>query len=69
MLVAGGCLWCRSFVRVVPGSFGLWWPARFLVAERVVQRISEQGFGEYLSLAPAPPEAQVGGRSVLLMRQ
>ena len=38
-----------------------------LVAERVVQRISEQGFGEYLSLAPAPPEAQVGGRSVLLI--
>ena len=35
-----------------------------LVAERVVQRISEQ---EYLSLAPAPPEAQVGGRSVLLI--
>ena len=33
-----------------------------VVAERVVQRISEQGFGEYLSLAPAPPEAQVGGR-------
>jgi hypothetical protein len=38
-----------------------------VVAERVVQRISEQGFGEYLSLAPAPPEAQVGGRSVLLI--
>jgi len=36
-----------------------------VVAERVVQRISEQGF-EYLSLAPAP-EAQVGGRSVLLI--
>jgi hypothetical protein len=36
-----------------------------VVAERVVQRISEQGFGEYLSLAP--PEAQVGGRSVLLI--
>jgi len=38
-----------------------------VVTERVVQRISEQGFGEYLSLAPAPPEAQVGGRSVLLI--
>jgi len=38
-----------------------------VVAERVVQRISEQGFGEYLSLAPALPEAQVGGRSVLLI--
>jgi hypothetical protein len=38
-----------------------------VVAERVVQRISEQGFGEYLSLAPAPPEAQVGGRSVPLI--
>ena len=38
-----------------------------VVVERVVQRISEQGFGEYLSLAPAPPEAQVGGRSVLLI--
>src|SRR3954463_11854160 len=38
-----------------------------VVAERVVQRISEQGFGEYLSLAPAPAEAQVGGRSVLLI--
>jgi hypothetical protein len=25
-----------------------------VVAERVVQRISEQGFGEHLSLAPAP---------------
>jgi hypothetical protein len=37
-----------------------------VVAERVVQRISEQGFGEYLSLAP-PPEAQVGGQSVLLI--
>jgi hypothetical protein len=37
-----------------------------LVAERVVQRIGEQGFGEYLSLAP-PPQAQVGGRSVLLI--
>jgi len=37
------------------------------VAERVLQRISEQGFGEYLSLAPAPPEVQVGGRSVLLI--
>jgi len=36
-----------------------------VVAERVVQRISEQGFGEYLTLAP--PEAQVGGRSVLLI--
>src|ERR1041384_4136925 len=38
-----------------------------VVAERVVQRISEQGFGEYLSLAPALSEAQVGGRSVLLI--
>jgi hypothetical protein len=38
-----------------------------VVAERVVQRISEQGFGEYLSLAPAPEQAQVGGRSVLLV--
>ena len=38
-----------------------------VVAERVVQRISEQGFGEYPSLAPALPEAQVGGRSVLLI--
>jgi hypothetical protein len=38
-----------------------------VVAERVVQRISEQGFGEYLSLAPAPAEAQVGGRSVWLI--
>jgi hypothetical protein len=38
-----------------------------VVAERVVQRISEQGFGEYLSLAPAPPQVQVGGRSVLLI--
>ena len=38
-----------------------------VVAERVVQRISEQGFGEYLSLAPALPDAQVGGRSVLLI--
>jgi hypothetical protein len=36
-----------------------------VVAERVVQRISEQGFGEYLSLAPS--EAQVGSRSVLLI--
>jgi hypothetical protein len=41
-----------------------------VVAERVVQRISEQGvatqgFGEYTSLAP--PEGQVGGRSVLLI--
>ncbi|TQS29394.1 hypothetical protein [Microbispora sp. KK1-11] len=33
----------------------------------VVQRISEQGFGEYLSLAPPAPEVQVGGRSVLLI--
>ncbi|MBS2554791.1 hypothetical protein KGQ19_48885, partial [Catenulispora sp. NL8] len=41
--------------------------AELVVAERVVQRISEQGFGEYLSPAPAPPEAQVGGRSVLLI--
>ncbi|MFD8786078.1 hypothetical protein [Kitasatospora sp. NPDC059599] len=31
-----------------------------VVAERVVQRISEQSFGEYLSLAPPPEEAQVG---------
>lgn len=38
-----------------------------VVAERVVQRISEQDFEEYLSLAPAPAEAQVGGRSVLLI--
>jgi hypothetical protein len=38
-----------------------------VVAERVVQRISEQGFGEYLSLAPAPVQAQVGGQSVLLI--
>ena len=38
-----------------------------LVAERVVQRINEQGFGEYLSLAPPPEQAQVGGRSVLLI--
>ena len=38
-----------------------------VVAERVVQRISEQGLGEYLSLAPAPPEARVGGRSVWLI--
>ncbi len=38
-----------------------------LVAERVVQRISEQDVVEYLSLAPAPVEAQVGGRSVLLI--
>ena len=38
-----------------------------VVAERVVQRISEQGFGEYSSLASAPPEAQVGSRSVLLI--
>jgi hypothetical protein len=36
------------------------------VAERVVQRINEQGLGEYLSLAP-PPEALVGGGSVLLI--
>jgi hypothetical protein len=36
-----------------------------VVAERVVQRISEQGFGEFATLAP--PEAQVGGRSVLLI--
>lgn len=38
-----------------------------VVAERVVQRMSEQDFVEYLSLAPAPPEALVGGRSVLLI--
>ncbi|GLY88094.1 hypothetical protein Airi02_060230 [Actinoallomurus iriomotensis] len=37
-----------------------------VVAKRVVQRISERGFGEYPSLAP-PPEARVGGRSVLLI--
>ena len=29
-----------------------------VVAERVVQRVSEQGFGEYASLRP--PEGQVG---------
>jgi hypothetical protein len=34
-----------------------------VVAERVVQRISEQGSGEYTSLAP--PEVRVGGRPVL----
>ena len=38
-----------------------------VVAGRVVQRISEQGFGDYLSLAPPAPEVQVGGRSVLLI--
>lgn len=38
-----------------------------VVAERVVQRISGQDVMEYLSLAPAPQEAQVGGRSVLLI--
>ncbi|MFJ2397962.1 hypothetical protein ACIOTI_35150 [Streptomyces sp. NPDC087843] len=38
-----------------------------VVAGRVVQRISEQGFGEYLSLAPPAPEVQAGGRSVLLI--
>lgn len=38
-----------------------------VVAERVVQRIGEQGFGEYLSLAPPPAEVQVGGQSVLLI--
>jgi hypothetical protein len=38
-----------------------------LVAGPVVQRISEQGFGEYLSLALPAPEVQVGGRSVLLI--
>jgi len=38
-----------------------------VVAERVVRRISEQGFGEYLSLVPALPEARVGGGSVLLI--
>jgi len=38
-----------------------------VVAEPVVQRISEQGLVEYLCLAPAPEEAQVGGRSVLLI--
>lgn len=37
-----------------------------VVAGRVVQRISEQGFGECASLAP-PPEARVRGRSVLLI--
>jgi hypothetical protein len=37
------------------------------VAERVMQRISEQDFVTYLSLAPVPSEAQVGGRSVLLI--
>jgi hypothetical protein len=38
-----------------------------VVAERVVQRISEQDVVEYLSLAPAPREARVGGRPVLLI--
>ncbi|MER5906329.1 hypothetical protein ABT150_40680 [Streptomyces mirabilis] len=38
-----------------------------VVAGRVVQGISEQGFGEYLSLPPPAPEVQVGGRSVLLI--
>jgi hypothetical protein len=38
-----------------------------VVAERVVQRISDIGFGEYLSPAPPPAEARVGGRSVLLI--
>ena len=38
-----------------------------LVAERVMQRISGQDVVEYLSLAPSPAEAQVGGRSVLLI--
>jgi len=38
-----------------------------VVAERVVQRISEQDVVEYLSLAPAPVETQVGGRSALLI--
>ncbi|MET9069442.1 hypothetical protein ACWDR1_30960 [Streptosporangium sandarakinum] len=33
-----------------------------VVAGRVVRRISEQGFGEYLSLAPPAPEVQVAGR-------
>lgn len=36
-----------------------------VVAERVVQRISEQGFGEYAPLAP--PQAKVGSRSALLI--
>jgi hypothetical protein len=31
-----------------------------VVAERVVQRISEQGFGGYLSLAPAKPGRSTG---------
>lgn len=31
--------------------------AELVVAECVVQRISEQGFGEHLSLTPAPSEA------------
>ena len=38
-----------------------------VVAERVVQRISERDVVTYLSLAPAPSEALVGGRSVLLV--
>src|SRR3954470_23375452 len=38
-----------------------------MVAERVVQRIREQGFGGDLALAPAPAGAQVGGRSVWLI--
>ncbi|GLX48907.1 hypothetical protein Shyhy01_18570 [Streptomyces hygroscopicus subsp. hygroscopicus] len=36
-----------------------------VVAERGVQRISEQGFGEYLSLAPPPGEARGGVRDFL----
>ena len=31
-----------------------------VVADRVVQRISEQGFGEYTSLAPSPEARAVG---------
>jgi hypothetical protein len=38
-----------------------------VVAERVVQRISEQGLGECLSLAPPRELARVGGRSLLLI--
>jgi hypothetical protein len=52
--------WSSNWPRC--GSNGTSW----VVAERVVQRLSEQGFGEYTSLAPSP-EARVGGRSVLLI--
>jgi len=104
VLVVGGCLWCRSSVRVACGGSGLRWAGvvptlgpmsdavmlldriaarraelnvlaeqlvkqlaevraerdELVVAERVVQRISEQGSGEYTSLAP--PEARPAGR-------